>query len=240
MVLSEANILNQIHSILYPKLCFGCNARLFRGEHLLCTICRNDMPLTEYNFTQTNMLDTAFIGRLPIEKAASFLFFRQYGMVKNLMHNLKYKRQEEISNFLGKWWGAILKDEGMALEIDVVVPVPIHPKKLKQRGYNQVDGFAQELAKNLNADFLPHALIKTKNSRTQTKKGQFLRWQQIQGLYQYNHTLGHDIQHKRILLVDDVMTTGATLEVCARALLQGAPQSKIYLATMAVVPGLRH
>ena len=179
------------------------------------------------------MVDKAFYGRVDIEKAASFLYFRQNGVVKNLLHYLKYKNQQEISGFLGDWYGEIIKEQGLTSIIDMVVPVPLHPKKLKKRGYNQVDGFAENIAKHLKANFLPHALIKTENTKTQTKKVRLLRWQENQQLYKINPEF--DLKNKNILLVDDVITTGATLEVCAQALKE-VDGVKIYIATMAVVP----
>ncbi len=231
--LRKPKIVNHIHSILFPRVCFGCNAQLFRGEHLLCTVCRNDLPLTEFDFTHTNMVDKVFYGRVAIEKAASFLYYRQNGIVKNLLHHLKYKNQSDISTFLGEWYGETLKEQGLSPRIDLVIPVPLHPKKLKKRGYNQVDGFAARIAAHLEAKFVADALIKTANSKTQTKKTRFLRWQQNQELYKVNPTYG--LENKNILLVDDVITTGATLELCALAIKQ-CKGTKVYIATMAVVP----
>jgi len=230
------NILNDINSILIPKVCFGCSAHLHRGEEIICTVCRNDLPLTEYTFNDENPVDRMFYGRINIKKASSFLFFSENGIVQKLIHHLKYKNQHKVSAFLGNWYGQILKDDGEFVQrIDVVVPVPLHPKKLRQRGFNQTAGFAKRLAHYLEAEYVDHILIKTANTKTQTKKGRVGRWQEDTELYTLSDS--DYLKDKNILLVDDVITTGATMEICAQAL-QKATGTTIYLTSMAVVPKL--
>jgi len=228
-----SNILNDIVSILLPKVCFGCNARLNRGENQLCTVCRNQLPLTEYNFNDENAVDRIFYGRINITKANSFLFFTQNGIVKNLIHHLKYKNQQQIGTLLGDWHGQLIADTKFIDQIDFVIPVPLHPKKQKRRGYNQVSEFGKQLALHLNATFYENALIKTANTKTQTKKGRIGRWQQNRSLYILENS--KKLENKKILLVDDVITTGATMEICSQTLSQ-AKGINIYITSMAVVP----
>ena len=230
-----SKIINDINSILLPQACFGCSAQLSGGEHLLCTVCRHDLPLTEYNFSDENPVDHTFYGRIRIKKAASFLFFAKHGLVKNLLHQLKYKNQEAIGVFLGDWYGDLLSKDRSLKKIDFVVPVPLHPKKLRKRGYNQVHAFAERIAFHINAQFLKDGLRKTANTRTQTKKDRFFRWQNAQDLYEPTNI--DVLNNKNLLLVDDVITTGATIEACAKAL-QKANGITIYVATMAFVPKL--
>lgn len=213
--------------------CFGCNARLNRGEKFLCTVCRHQLPLTEYNFNVENGVDRIFYGRINIKKASSFLFFTDHGIVKNLIHHLKYKNQEQIGDFLGEWYGQIIKENGFLEKIDFVIPVPLHKKKLKKRGYNQVALFAEKLALHLDAKFLEHGLIKTANTRTQTKKSRLNRLQENRLLYEAGDI--DKLKNKKILLVDDVITTGATMEICAQTL-KNIEGTTIYIASMAVVP----
>lgn len=213
-------------------MCFGCNAHLIRGEEHLCTVCRNHLPLTEYNFNEENAIDRIFYGRIVVKKASSFLFFTENGIIQRLIHHLKYKNQEQIGLFLGKWYGQILQNDPALGKIDVVIPVPLHIKKLKKRGYNQVDLFAKELAAHLNAEYLSDVLIKTANTKTQTKKGRIGRWQSNKALYTLSQP--EKLKNKTILLVDDVITSGATMEICAAALHQ-AEEISIYLTSMAVV-----
>lgn len=228
-----SNILNDIISILLPRVCFGCNARLNRGEHHLCTVCRNQLPLTEYSFNVENAVDRIFFGRNTIKKANSFLFFIENGIVKSLIHHLKYRDQQQIGTLLGDWHGQIIKENKFLENIDYIIPVPLHRKKMKKRGYNQVATFGMRLAHHLDAEFLENALIKTANTKTQTKKGRIGRWQNNKSLYILRDPM--QIANKKVLLVDDVITTGATMESCAQALNE-AKGVTIYITSMAVVP----
>lgn len=228
-----SNILNDINTIMLPRLCFGCNVRLYRGEHHLCTLCRHQLPLTEYNFTDENAVDRIFYGRIDIKKAAALLYYSDLGIVKNLIHYLKYKDQEPIGIFLGNWFGQLMQEEGALLAIDLVIPVPLHASKLRKRGYNQVAEFGKRIAIHLNASYVDHVLIKTANTKTQTKKNRFYRWQGSQELYRLSDP--EFLRNKRILLVDDVITTGATIEACAEAL-KRSTGAMVYVASMAVVP----
>ncbi len=214
-------------------MCFGCNARLNRGEYHLCTVCRNHLPLTDYTFNAENAVDRIFFGRNTIKKANSFLFFIEKGIVKNLIHHLKYKNQEQIGTFLGHWHGQIIAENNYIDNIDFVIPVPLHRKKLKKRGYNQVSAFGKRLAHHLKAEFLENGLIKTANTKTQTKKGRIGRWHKNKALYIVNDPFL--LENKNILLIDDVITTGATMEICANTLLQ-AKGVTIYITSMAIVP----
>ena len=227
-----SKIINDINSILLPLVCFGCKAQLSGGEHLLCTVCRHDLPLTDYNFEHENPVDRIFYGRVPIVKAAAFLYFSDYGIVKNLLHFLKYKNQQEVGEFLGDWFGLQLAQQ-KAVDIDAVIPVPLHPIKLKKRGYNQVERFGKRMAYHFDAEYVDHLLVKTQNIKTLTKKNRFNRWKSSQDLYVVKDDTS--LVGKRLLLVDDIITTGATIEACAQAVLT-IPGSTVYVAAMAVVP----
>ncbi|MCL6267455.1 ComF family protein [Flagellimonas myxillae] len=228
-----AKILNEIHNILLPMVCFGCNAQLSRGESVLCTVCRHEVPLTDYNFRDENAIDRIFYGRIPIKKAASFVFFAKNGVVKNLLHHLKYKNQEQIGGFLGNWCGSVLENEPHLQDVDAVIPVPLHPKKQRKRGYNQVALFAQNIATSISAEYRDDILLRSVNTKTQTKKDRQLRWENTKDAFQLGPKLGSLPKH--LLLVDDVITTGATLEACAKSL-QGLGAIKISILSMAVVP----
>ncbi len=228
-----SNILNDVSNILLPTSCFGCNARLHRGEAFLCTSCRHQLPLTEYTFNEENAVDRIFYGRINIKKANSFLFLTDIGIVKNLIHYLKYKNQESIGGFLGDWHGQILKEQHDLTDIDFVIPVPLHRKKLNQRGYNQVSLFAKQIAHHIQGTYADTILIKTANTKTQTKKNRLGRWYDNRSLYELNNA--QLLKNKNILLVDDVITTGATMEICAQTF-KDIEGITIYITSMAVVP----
>ncbi|MGI9547289.1 MAG: ComF family protein [Flavobacteriaceae bacterium] len=227
-----SNILNDVNSVMFPRLCFGCNARLYRGEQILCTFCRNQLPLTEYSFNEENAVDRIFYGRTDIKKASSFMFYYENGVVQNLIHHLKYKNQSQIGEFIGDWYGSILSNNGELEDIDCIIPVPLHRKKLKSRGYNQVSLFAEKLAKHLDAEYLPDVLLKTANTKTQTRKRRISRGHQNSELYVLKNT--SVLSNRKLLLVDDVITTGGTIEACANALLN-SPNVQISVSSMAVV-----
>jgi len=191
------------------------------------------LPLTEHTFNEENSVDRIFYGRINIKKAASFLFLTERGIVKNLIHYLKYRNQEKIGAFLGDWFGQLLKEDGDLSHIDYVIPVPLHKKKLKQRGYNQVALFAKQLAFHINSTYRDDILVKTANTKTQTKKNRLSRWYDNRSLYQLKNP--DVLINKNILLVDDVITTGATMEICAQNFIS-IEGITIYVVSMAVVP----
>lgn len=161
------------------------------------------------------------------------MFFNDIGVVKNLIHYLKYRNQSQIGSFIGDWYGSSLKKDKGLPAIDMVLPVPMHPKKLKKRGYNQVEGFGKRLAHHLNAAYIDDILLKTTHTQTQTQKSRIFRWQHQSPSFVIAKP--HRLVHKNILLVDDVVTTGATLEACAKAINE-EKNTTIYIATMAMVP----
>lgn len=225
------NIANDIVTLLLPRVCFGCNTKLYRGEQYLCTLCRHDLPLTEYTFNVENPIDRIFYGRINVKKANSFLFFTKQGIVKQLIHHLKYKGAEKIGSFIGDWFGKEIAKNNHLPQIDYVIPVPLHQKRYRSRGYNQTTLFAKALAKHLDSTYLDTALIKTANTKTQTKKSRWRRWQDNQQLYKTKNA--QLLTNANILLVDDVITTGATMELCASELLE-IPGTTVFIASMAI------
>jgi ComF family protein len=221
--------LNAIH-LFFPKICIICNTPLLTFEKLICTQCRHDLPIICYKNVQDNKIKNAFLGRIPIEKATSFLFYRKEGKTKELIHALKYKGNQEVGNFIGEWFGNILKESNEFDDIDHIVPVPLHKKKLKQRGYNQLTTFGEKLAKQLKSTYTPSVLIRTSASKTQTFKQRFERFSNAET--KFNLVDIAIFRNKHILLIDDVITTGATLEACCTELLK-TENIKISIVTMA-------
>ena len=223
-------ILKDFFRIFYPELCANCDNQLEKNENTICTFCRHDLPLTNFTNYSENKITKTFYGRVVIEKANSLLFYRKVGITKKLIHELKYKGNEEIGHFFGNWLGEILKQNNQFSDINLIIPVPLHPKKLKQRGYNQVSKFGEKLSDYLEKPFLENVLLRTSTSKTQTFKARFERFNNNDTKFQLNNT--STFKGKHILLIDDVITTGATLEACAKEL-QKMEGVKISILTMA-------
>ena len=217
--------------ILYPRVCNSCEAPLLQHEKVICTHCIHLLPIADYHLDKDNPVEKIFYGRIPVENAVSLLLFEKRGMVQKLIHNLKYKGHEEIGEFLGAWLGAEVSKLAAFKDISAVIPVPLHKSKLKKRGYNQVTKFGVELAKALKVPFYDDLLLKVSTSQTQTLKKRFARWGKIEETFML--TRPGDLENLHVLLVDDLVTTGATLEACAHKLLE-VQGVKVSFATMAV------
>ncbi|KAA3440425.1 ComF family protein [Rufibacter hautae] len=205
--------------LLFPEECRACGGELALGEEVVCSHCRIKLPYTDFHLSPTqNSLHEVFWGRVPIQLAVAYLKFQEKGRVQRLLHQLKYKGQEEVGEVLGRWFGAQIKKQDDFRSIDLVVPVPLHKSKLKQRGYNQVEAFAREIADALEKPLVVDALQKNRVSATQTSKNREARWEAMRQLYAIQKPAA--VQGKHVLLVDDVITTGATIEACADILLK--------------------
>jgi len=224
-------MLKSIVSIFFPKVCENCENQLGDNEQLLCTDCRHSLPITDFHFNNDNMVKTVLYGRAELEEATALLRFEKRGIVQKLMHELKYRSKEDIGLFFGNWLGEELKESKKFNTIDIVIPVPLHKKKLKKRGYNQVTKFGKSIAKILNANFEENVLLKTTNTSSQVNKKRLERWQYDNETFSLINA--NKISNKHILLVDDIITTGATMEACILEL-NKAENVKISIATMAI------
>jgi len=217
-------------NLLFPKVCGGCRSPLLKTETIICTQCRHSLPIACHHRTSNNAMKNVFYGRFPLEQATALLQFQKRGITQQLLHNLKYRGQYKISNFFGKWLGTELSENENYRSIDMVIPVPLHKQKMKKRGYNQVSGFGQEIAMALKVPFREDVLIKVSKTHSQVFKKRLTRFaaEEI-----FTITKPEVISNKHILLVDDIVTTGATLENCAQQLLK-SPGVKLSVATIAI------
>ena len=218
-------------NLLYPRFCQSCLETLLKNEAVVCTKCLYELPVTGYHADNDNATHKVFYGRIKIENATSLLLFEKKGKVQQLIHNLKYRGQEEVGSFLGKWLGKELSGTPGFNKITAVVPVPLHKAKLKKRGYNQVALFGRQIALALQVPYIDSVLLKKTASSTQTLKSRLLRWGSIEETLELEHS--ELLLDAHVLLVDDLVTTGATLEACAGKLLT-IPGVKISVATMAI------
>lgn len=223
-------IIKDIFYLFFPNVCLSCKLELKQNEISICTLCRHDLPKTCYTNIEKNLLEKKFYGRVKLEEATSLFFYHKKGKIQALIHELKYKSHEEISALFGSWLVNEMLESNRFKTIDYVVPVPIHPNKKKKRGYNQVTKFGKIIAKNINAKFCEDKLIKVASTESQTKKNLIERWRSVDELFQLNDTT--IFNNKHVLLVDDVITTGATIETCANEILK-SKNVKLSVAVMA-------
>lgn len=224
-------MVSSILNLFFPTVCLTCKHILLDNEKHICTTCRHKLPLTNYHLTKDDFVRKQFYGRSKIENATALFHFEKKGIVQQLIHQLKYKEQEHIGRFLGKWLGKELKTTKDYNTVDLVIPVPLHKKKQSKRGYNQVSQFGKEIATALGVDYNENILLKVTNTKSQVTKNRFSRWTGKNDTFALANT--KNIKGKHILLVDDIITTGATLEACIQEL-NKADNIKISLATMAI------
>lgn len=216
--------------LLFPNLCNACGASLFQGEKLICTKCLFDLPFTDYHLYQENKVMKQLWGRVPLNAAMALLYFRKAAKAQRLIHSLKYNGKTDVGILLGGMIGERLKLNLMYSDIDFIVPVPLHHQKLRSRGYNQSSFIAEGIAQTINIPFKEEILIRTVSTESQTRKNRFSRYENMKAVFKVAEK--DKITGKHILLVDDVVTTGATLEACANTLLvQGA--LKVSIAALA-------
>ena len=218
--------------LFFPQKCLACNINIV-DKDLICTSCIHQLPLANLHLDNENTLKKVFDSKIPITNAISLLYYYKKGITQNLFHNLKYKNQPEISKYLGDWLTVYLKENNFMKNIDVIIPVPIHKTRFKERGYNQVEGFARTLAINFNKIYLDDVLLKKEATKTQVFKSKLAR-EEIKPNY-FSLENNHKIEDKHILLVDDIITTGSTLTSCGKILLS-AKNIKLSIASMAYTP----
>ena len=218
--------------LFYPHLCLACGYNLSAGdESNICISCEYHMVKTHFHLKKTNEFTDRLAGRVPLHSATALYYFIKDTPVQKMLHKLKYSNKPEIGIEMGQLYGAMLIDSPIYHDIDVIVPVPLHPRKEHKRGYNQSIKFGEGLADAMRKPMLKDGLIKVELNESQTRKNRMERAENTQDMYELNPMA--KLEGKHILLVDDVMTTGATIEACVLPLLT-IPNVKISVATIAI------
>lgn len=205
-------MLNDFISLFFPNICLACSAPLNKFETCVCTSCNFHLPKTNFHKDIDNPIEKMFWGRINLHSAAAYFYFQKAGKVQHLIHQLKYKGQQVVGEYIGELYGLELQKAELFKTVDYIVPVPLHPKKLRKRGYNQSECFAKGLSKSMNA-VIVNDLQRTFFTQTQTKKSRFERWKNVGNVFELSNK--EKFANKHILIVDDVITTGSTIEACA-------------------------
>lgn len=224
-------VFNSISHLLFPQLCNGCGSDLVNGHHLICLKCYQHLNETGFASFANNPVEKAFWGRLICSSAMSQYYFAKDSLLQQLIHQFKYKDNKELAHYFGTLMGETLKTSSRFQLPDAIVPLPLFPDKEYKRGYNQAALLGEGIGAVLQVPVLYNAVLRTRYTTTQTHKTRMERWQNVDGVFT---TAGNKELHKKnILLVDDVITTGATIEACGNAILEDVPDVKLSVATLA-------
>jgi len=227
-MVSYKELKNSILHILFPHVCDGCGSDIIDEESSLCMKCIAEMPETNFHLHANNTVEKIFWGRLALISATAQYYFIKESMMQRLMHELKYKGNRELGKQLGRLMGYDLQKNSRFNQVDYLIPLPLFASKEKRRGYNQATILCEGIAEVMNTEIAGDVIVRTQYTETQTKKGRIERWQNMEGKFEL--VKPDKVQNKYILLVDDVITTGATLEACGLQL-QRASQ-KLSIATL--------
>lgn len=221
---------NDIVNLFFPRLCQACGDALSPSDDQVCLSCMFHLPYTHFHRNPDHPMARSLWGRVQCEGVAAYLFFRKESKVQHLLHRLKYKGQYQVGTFLGQLYGQILVKQPPFNTAQLIIPVPLHPKRQRERGYNQSEMFANGLGKAMGIPVSIHNLRRSTISETQTHKSRVERWENVKKIFSVEDP--EVLEGKHILLVDDVFTTGATIEACATALFE-ACNVKISVITIA-------
>jgi ComF family protein len=217
--------------LFYPQICTGCGSDLLSDDQLLCLLCINQLPHTNFAQHANNPLEKIFWGRIPLVAAHSEFYFAKETLIQELIHQLKYKGNQDIGYFLGQLMGNSLLNSNRFKNLDCLIPLPLYPEKERKRGFNQATIICNGISAQMNIPVMRHNVVRRRFTETQTKKHRTQRWENVANSFQVKDPML--LNDKNILLVDDVVTTGATLEACGHAIAQSA-NVKMSVATLSM------
>ena len=223
--------LDNFLNLFFPHLCLACGERPIKNKEIICLKCQSTLPETNMHLSKENRFTDRFWGRIDLSAGAALYAFQKGGTVQQLIHKLKYHNRPNIGLQLGIYYGKKLNKTVLFKNIDAIVPVPLHPQKQRQRGYNQSTQFALGLSESLKKPIIHKGLKRIKYGESQTRKSKTKRYEDILQAFEIHH--GNLLKNKHILLVDDVLTTGATLETCASKIL-ALTNTKVSMVTIAM------
>ena len=225
-------ILSDFLDLLFPPTCVCCQERLINGEKFVCLACLCKIPKTDFHKVRDNKLEQLLSGRFPFEQIASFAPFVKDGTIQKIIHELKYRNNPEIGIFIGRLCGSSIQKSSFINSIDFLVPVPLHINREKKRGYNQSLKIAEGISLETKIPVLSNNLIRVTDNTSQTKQSKFERWSNAEGIFDIiDYNL---FEEKHILLIDDIITTGSTLESCVKTLASKTTKIKVSIYSVGV------
>lgn len=227
---SIGTMAHSFRHLFFPHYCVGCGTDTISRNQLICLRCHYQLPVTQFEQHAANPVEKIFWGRLPLQAAFSHYFFTKDSILQNLLHELKYKGHQDIGRFMGREIGQSILNSNRLAGIDGIIPLPLHPKRERERGYNQAAMIGEGIGEVTGIPVWKNRIIRTAATETQTHKTRTERWQNMEGRFQLTNP--DSLQHKTILLVDDVITTGATLESCGAEILK-APGTQLVIGAVA-------
>ncbi len=220
-----------ILNLFFPRICSACGASLVQNEETICFSCRVKLPKTNFSEAFQNELKDRFFGKIELEYAFACLYFYKSGITQELIHQFKYQNKPEIGLMIGRWLGSDIEKSALKNEIDYIIPIPLHPRKERRRGYNQSFYFANGLSEITGIPVLSKELKRVKYTESQTGKSREMRWMSVSEAFAIGESV--KLKDSHVLVVDDVVTTGATIEACCKTLLEFGVR-KVSIAAMAV------
>ena len=219
-------------ALIFPDKCMVCGEYTDSGVHNICMKCRYKIPLTGYYRVENNPVKEYFETLIPTVQCSSMFYYKSDEMWRMAIHRFKYHAAWIVAYRLGRWYGLELKGSGLYDDVDVIIPVPLYWLKTMTRGYNQCHYLAHGMAREMGVKVDKYCLYRRRNNPSQTTQSRTERWENVDGIFAVRFP--ERLRNKHILLVDDVLTTGATLNACAQAILRVAPTCRISIATLAV------
>ncbi|WP_026260466.1 ComF family protein [Segetibacter koreensis] len=225
----KSSIPDFVH-LFFPHVCIGCGTDILDDQHQLCLRCLSDLPVTNFFSQPNNPVEKKFYGRMPVKNGGAGYFFTKDSLLETLIYELKYKGNKDIGIYLGQILAKFLTASSRFDEVDVLVPLPLNPKREKKRGYNQASAICTGISSAWKKPVIDKAVIRKVYTETQTQRGRVTRWENMEGVFAISDSSA--IKNKHILLVDDVITTGASLEACGSEILKVAGTT-LSIATLA-------
>lgn len=229
-MISTGKWLHDFSRLFFPHNCAGCGSDLLEETQTVCLRCQANLPETGFFNHPNNPIEKIFLGRLAVAQAAASYYFTKSSVLQRLIHQLKYNNNQAVGLQLGQWMGLQLQSSGRFTALDALIPLPLFPDKEKKRGYNQAAVLCNGIADIIDVPVLKEAVLRKRYTDTQTKKGRSERWTNVDGSFDISDP--SLLQHKKVLLVDDVITTGATIEACGNAIIQ-TTNVELNIATLA-------